>query len=481
MPADAGATKSEPMTLDAILLSRLQFAWVVSFHILLPAFTVGLACYIAWLEGLHFWKRDPVYLRISIFWTRIFAISFGLGVVSGIVMPFQFGTNWSRFSDAAANVIGPLLAYEGITAFFLEASFLGVLLFGRKLVPPWAHFFAAVMVAAGTLFSSFWILAANSWMQTPAGYEVVDARFFPADWVAVIFSPSFPYRLAHVVNAFVVTSGFVVIGVAAHYLRRGRAVVESRSMLSMTLWLLTALVPLQIVIGDLHGLNTFDHQPAKVAAMEGHWETQAPAPFILFGWPDQEAETTRFALEIPYAGSLILTHELNGEVRGLKEWPKEDRPRVWIVFWSFRIMVGIGLLMLLLVAVGNWLRWKQRLFENPLFLRFAELSLPLGFIAVIAGWVTTEVGRQPWVVYGLMRTAEGVNPTLRGGDVLASLLVYMAVYLVVFPTALWYMIVLVRDGLAEPPDLEPRPIEGLQRPLPARAAAGAVASGEAQP
>src|SRR3954451_8178948 len=232
------------MTLDALLLSRLQFAWVVSFHILLPAFTVGLACYIAVLEGLHFWKRDPVHLRIAVFWTRIFAVSFGLGVVSGIVMPFQFGTNWSRFSDAAGNIIGPLLAYEGIMAFFLEASFLGVLLFGRKLVPPWAHFFAAVMVAVGTLFSSFWILAANSWMQTPAGYEVIDARFFPKDWVAVVFNPSFPYRLAHVVNAFVVTTGFVVLGVAAYYLRRNRSVAEGRRMLSMTLWLLTVLVPL---------------------------------------------------------------------------------------------------------------------------------------------------------------------------------------------------------------------------------------------
>ena len=278
------------MTLDPVLLSRLQFSWVISFHILLPAFTVGLACYIAVLEALYLATREHTYFRVSVFWTRIFAVSFGLGVVSGIVMPFQFGTNWSRFSDAAANVIGPLMAYEGLTAFFLEASFLGVLLFGRKLVPPWAHCFAAAMVAVGTLFSSFWILALNSWMQTPAGHEIIDGRFHAGDWVAVIFNPSFPYRISHTVTAFMVTTGFVVLGVAAHYLRRGRATAEARTMLSMTLWLLTVLVPLQLVLGDLHGLNTFHHQPAKLAAMEGHWETQSAAPFIIVGWPDQDAE-----------------------------------------------------------------------------------------------------------------------------------------------------------------------------------------------
>ena len=255
------------MTLDPVILSRLQFFWVVSFHILLPAFTVGLACYIAILEGLHFKTTDKVYLRISVFWTKVFAVSFGLGVVSGIVMPFQFGTNWSRFSDATANVVGPLMAYEGLTAFFLEAGFLGVLLFGRALVPAWAHFFAALMVAAGTLFSSFWILAANSWMQTPTGYELIDGRFHAADWMAAVFSPSFPYRLAHVVTAFLVTTAFVVVAVAAYHLRRWhvRAAAECRNMLSMTMWLLTALVPLQILLGDMHGLNTFHHQPAKIA------------------------------------------------------------------------------------------------------------------------------------------------------------------------------------------------------------------------
>ena len=468
------------MTLDPVILSRLQFFWVVSFHILLPAFTVGLACYITVLEGLYLKTKDHAYFRISVFWTKIFAVSFGLGVVSGIVMPFQFGTNWSRFSDTAANVIGPLMAYEGLTAFFLEASFLGVLLFGRKLVPPWAHFFAAATVAVGTLFSSFWILALNSWMQTPAGYELIDGRFHALDWTAVIFNPSFPYRLAHVVTAFLVTTGFVVIGVAAYHLRRGRAPAECRNMLSMTLWLLTALVPLQILLGDLHGLNTFHHQPAKLAAMEGHWETQAGAPLILFGWPDQQAEVTRWTVELPYLGSLILTHEMNGTVRGLKEWRREDRPPAAIIFWSFRIMVGIGLLMLLVVVSANWLRWKGRLYDTAWFLRICEVCLPLGFAAVIAGWVTTEVGRQPWVIYGLMRTSDAVTPSLTGVDVLASLILYVVVYLVVYPVTLYYMVVLVRAGPVGEEETD-RPIEGLQRPLPARAAAGVQAAAEARP
>jgi cytochrome d ubiquinol oxidase subunit I len=453
------------MDLDPVLLSRLQFFWVVALHILLPALTVGLACYIALLESLWFWTGDPLYFRISAFWTRIFAVSFGLGVVSGVVMPFQFGTNWSAFTDAAADVIGPLMSYEVLTAFFLEAGALGVLLFGRKLVPPWAHVAAALLIAAGTLLSSFWILAANSWMQTPQGYELVDGRYYPTDWTAAIFNPSFPYRLAHTVTAFMITAGFVVVGVAAGYLRAGRHPAESRSMFSMTFWLLTALVPLQILIGDLHGLNTFEHQPAKVAAMEGHWETRAGAPLLLFGWPDQEAEVTRFALEIPKLGSLILTHELDGVVRGLKEWAPEDRPPAAIVFWAFRAMLAIGLLMLFAVAAAAWLRWRGRLYDAGWFLRLCQWLAPAGFVAVIAGWVTTEVGRQPWVIYGLMRTADGVTPSLTGGDVLASLLVYVVVYSIVFPAGLYYLVKIVRAG---PPAAEaPEPtVEGHQRPLP---------------
>ncbi|TMK28840.1 MAG: cytochrome ubiquinol oxidase subunit I, partial [Alphaproteobacteria bacterium] len=348
------------MILDPLLLSRLQFAWVVAFHILLPAFTIGLASYIALLEALNFATGRDVYFRLSTFWTRIFAISFGMGVVSGIVMPFQFGTNWSRFSDATSNVLSPLLAYEGLTAFFLEAAFLGVLLFGRRLVPRWAHLVAALMVAAGTLFSAFWILSANSWMQTPVGYEVIDGRFFPQDWLKIIFNPSFPYRLMHTVVAFYITTGFVVIGVAAFYLRRGRFVEEARSMLSMTLWLLTIAVPLQIFLGDRHGLNSLQYQPAKVAAIEARWDSVGAAPLTLFAVP-----------------------------------APEERPPVAITFFAFRVMVGIGLLMLALVIVSWWMRAGRRLYDSVWFLRCCQAATPLGFIAVLAGWTTTEVGRQP--------------------------------------------------------------------------------------
>src|ERR1700754_3735217 len=299
------------MDLDPVFLSRLQFAWVIGWHILLPAFNVGLAAYIAVLEGLNFFTQRQVYLRISMFWIKIFSISFGMGVVTGIVMPFQFGTNWSRYSDATANVLSPLFAYEGLTAFFLEAAFLGVLLFGRKLVPQWAHFVAALMVALGTLFSSFWILAANSWMQTPAGYEIINGRFFPTDWLQIVFSPSFPSRLMHTVVGFFITTGFVVMGVGAYLMKREKGTEEARTMLSMTLWLLTVLVPVQIFLGDHHGLNTLEHQPAKLAAIGAPWTAGRRIPLVLFAIPDEKAETNRFAIEMPDVGSLILTHELD--------------------------------------------------------------------------------------------------------------------------------------------------------------------------
>ena len=354
------------MSLDPVFLSRLQFAWVIAWHFLLPAFTVGLASFIAVLEGLHLATGREVYFRISTFWIKIFAVSFGMGVVSGIVMPFQFGTNWSRFSDDAANIVSPLLAYEGLTAFFLEAAFLGVLLFGRKLVPGWAHFFAALMVALGTLASTFWILATNSWMQTPAGYTMVDGRFMPKDWLAIIFNPSFPYRLAHTVDAVYITTGFVVAGVAASWLRRDRFVEEARVMLSMTLWLLTVLVPLQIFLGDAHGLNTLEHQPAKLAAIEAIWDTESRVPLNLFVVPDEKAETNHYVLSIPVLGSLILTHDPNGTVKGLKDFPADQRPPVAIPFFAFRIMVGIGLVMLAIVVISWWLRWREELFDTGL-------------------------------------------------------------------------------------------------------------------
>ena len=446
------------LDLDPVLLSRLQFAWVIGWHILMPAFTVGMASYIAILEGLHFATGRDVYLRISTFWIKIFSVAFGVGVVSGVIMPFQFGTNWSRYADAVSGVIGPLFAYEGLTAFFLEAAFLGVLLFGRKLVPAWAHFVAALMVALGTLFSSFWILAANSWMQTPAGYELVDGRFFPADWFNIVFSPSFPYRLAHTVVGFYVTTGFVVVGVAAYLLLGGRFLSEARIMLSMTLWLLTVLVPLQIFLGDQHGLNTLKHQPAKLAAIEARWDTAQSVPLTLFAIPDQANETNHMAIDVPYFGSLILTHSIDGKIKGLKEWKSEDRPPVAIPFFAFRIMVGIGMLMLLLLVASWWLRRRGRLFDSPWFLRACLCVAPLGFVAVLAGWTTTEVGRQPWTVYGLLRTADSMTPSLTGADVLVSLLGYMAVYLVIFPAGVFIMAKLVRSGPVPSPDAD-APIE----------------------
>jgi len=446
------------MTLDPVLLSRLQWAWVIAWHILLPAFTIGLASYIAVLEGLYFFTGWNIWIRISGFWTRIFAVSFGMGVVSGIIMPFQFGTNWSRFTDATADVISPLLAYEGLMAFFLEASFLGVLLFGRRLVPTWAHFFAALMVAFGTLLSAFWILATNSWMQTPQGYKIVDGRFEPVDWAAIIFSPSFPYRLLHNVTAFYITTAFVVMGVGAWLLRRGRAAEDARMMIRMALDLLILLMPLQIFLGDQHGLNTLEYQPAKLAAIEGRYDTAQPAPLTLFGIPDDAAATMRDAIEVPRLGSLILTHSWDGAIKGLKEWPADQRPPVGPPFFAFRVMVGIGVIMLVVVVIGQILQLRGRLWDAAWYLRLCQWVAPLGFVAVIAGWITTEVGRQPWTVYGLLRTADSVSPSLTGADVAWSLAFYVAVYLIMFPTGIAFMAGLVRRG-PRLPELEAEMVE----------------------
>ncbi len=463
------------MTVDPVLLSRLQWAWVIAWHIMLPAFTVGLASYIAVLEGLYFFTGRDIWLRISGFWTRIFAVSFGMGVVSGIVMPFQFGTNWSRFTDATADVLSPLMAYEGLTAFFLEASFLGVLLFGRRLVPTWAHFLAALMVAFGTLLSSFWILATNSWMQTPQGYKLVDGRFEPVDWTAIIFNPSFPYRLAHNVTAFYITTAFVVMGVGAWLLRRARAVDDARMMIRMALDLLIILVPLQMFLGDQHGLNTLQYQPAKLAAIEGRYDTVQPVPLTLFGIPDDAAATMRDAIEIPDLGSLFLTHSWNGTIKGLKEWPPDQRPPVAAPFFAFRIMVGIGVIMLFVAVAGQVLRLRGRLWDCVWFLRLCQWTAPLGFVAVIAGWTTAEVGRQPWTVYGLMRTADSVSPSLTGADVALSLVLYVIVYLVMFPTGVGFMAGLVRRG-PQSTEVQTTPVESGRPQQPFEHAARAASN-----
>lgn len=397
--------------LDPVFLARLQFAFTVSFHIVFPAFTIGLASYLAVLEGLWLWTGREVYMRVFRYWLKIFAISFGMGVVSGVVMSYQFGTNWAVFSDRAGPVIGPLMGYEVLSAFFLEAGFLGIMLFGMNKVGRRLHFAATVMVAAGTFFSAFWILAVNSWMQTPQGHALApNGQFVPEDWLAIIFNPSFPYRLVHMVLAAYLTTALVVGAVGAWHLLKdrlsGRHNEAARVMFSMAMWMAAIVAPIQIFAGDLHGLNTLEHQPAKLAAMEGHYETQRGAPLVLFGWPDNEAAETKYAIEIPKLGSLILTHDWEGELKGLKAFPREDWPPTPVVFWSFRIMVGLGLLMALLGFASLYCRWRGRLYEAPWLHRAAIVMGPSGFVAVLAGWVTTEVGRQPWTIYGVMRTAD---------------------------------------------------------------------------
>ena len=440
---------------DALTLARLQFAFTVSFHIIFPAFTIGLASYLAVLEGLWLFTGRPVFIAVFNYWKKIFAISFGMGVVSGIVMSYQFGTNWSVFSDKTGPIVGPLMGYEVMSAFFLEAGFLGVMLFGMDRVGKGLHCFATLMVAVGTLLSAFWILAANSWMQTPAGHITNAAgQFVPADWWAIIFNPSFPYRLVHMVLAAYLTTAFVVGGVGAYHLLRDRRNDSARLMFSMAMWMAALVAPLQIVAGDQHGLNTLEHQPAKIAAMEGHWETRAGQPLILVGWPSMAAETTYYTVELPKLGSLILTHDWNGTVKGLKAWPPQERPNATIVFWSFRIMVGIGVLM---VLVGLWSllqRYRGQLTASAALLRFAVVMSPAGLIAVLAGWITTEVGRQPYTVYGLLQTAQSHSP-IAAAAVAGSLLAFIAVYFAAFGAGTFYILRLMRhQPRLDEPDIE---------------------------
>jgi len=429
----------------AIDLARFQFAFTVSAHITFPAFSIGLASYLAVLEGLWLWKRDDAYLKLFKYWKTIFAVVFGMGVVSGLVMSYQFGTNWSVFADKTGPVLGPLMGYEVLTAFFLEAGFLGVMLFGLERVGPRLHFFATAMVAVGTLISAFWILSVNSWMQTPTGYGVnTDGQFIPLDWWAVIFNPSFPYRLVHMVLAAYLTTAFVVGAVGAWHLLRDRYDSGARIMFSMAMWMALIVAPIQIVAGDMHGLNTLEHQPAKIAAMEGHYETRDGAPLILFGMPDDEAGKMRYALEIPRLGSMILTHDWNGRVRGLLSFPQDERPGAEIVFWSFRIMLAVGLAM---VAIGLWsglARLRGRLYDSSWLHRAAFVMGPSGFLAVLAGWITTEVGRQPWTVYGLLHTADSISP-IDGAAVGASLMAFVMVYFTVFGAGTFYVLRLMNQ------------------------------------
>ncbi|SDV46309.1 cytochrome ubiquinol oxidase subunit I [Chitinasiproducens palmae] len=440
-------------SMSALDLARVQFAFSVTFHIVFPALTIGLASFLAVLEGLWLKTRNATYLQLFDFWVKIFAIAFGMGVVSGVVMSYQFGTNWSGFSNFAGPVTGPLLTYEVLTAFFLEAGFLGIMLFGRQKVGERAHFVATLMVAVGTLISTFWILASNSWMQTPQGYEIVDHRVVPVDWFKVIFNPSFPYRLAHMAIAAFICGSLVVAATGAWHLLKGRRDPAVRKMFTMGLGLLLVLAPVQALVGDAHGLNTREHQPAKIAAIEGLWETERGGTSLnLFGWPDMEAETTHYALKVPHLGSLILTHTWDGEIKGLKSFPREDRPNSTIVFWSFRIMVGLGLLMIAAGIAGFVLRRRGRLFDARWFHRLMVAMGPAGFVSLLAGWVTTEAGRQPWVVYGVMRTADAVSP-LSAQQVSVSLALFVAVYFAVFGSGVYFLVrVLLAGPGTHPPE-----------------------------
>lgn len=429
--------------LDPILLARIQFAFTVSFHILFPAFTIGLASYLAVLEGLWLFTRREVYMQAFRFWLPVFAVVFAMGVVSGIVMSYQFGTNWGPFAEMTAPVLGPLLAYEVLTAFFLEAGFLGVMLFGLNRVGPRLHFTATLLVAIGTLMSAFWILAANSWMQTPAAYVLANGRYLPQSWIGVIFNPSFPYRFMHMVLAAYLTTAFAVGGAAGWQLLRNRASAPARLMFKNALLMAAVVAPVQLFVGDLHGLNTQQYQPAKVAAMEGHFETRAGAPLILFGVPDVDAAETKAAIGIPKLGSLILKHDADGVVTGLDKFPRDEWPNVPLVFWSFRVMVGIGLLMIAYGLSGAWRAFRGRLTQSTWYLRWAVLMGPLGFIAVLAGWFVTEVGRQPWIVHGLIRTSQANSPIGAPG-VGGSLLAFLVVYLTVFATGSTFILRLMR-------------------------------------
>ncbi|WP_111892341.1 cytochrome ubiquinol oxidase subunit I [Acinetobacter sp. MB5] len=433
--------------LTALELARIQFAFTVSFHIIFPATSIGLACFLAVLEWRWLSTRDPVYRDLFKYWIKIFAVAFGMGVVSGVVMSYQFGTNWAGFSRIAGGVTGPLLSYEVLSAFFLEAGFLGIMMFGWGRVGERAHFFATLMVAIGTCISMFWILSSNSWMQTPQGYAIENGVIVPKDWLAIVFNPSFPYRFTHMAIAAFLVSALVVAGTSAWHLLKGRRDVLVKRSFSMALWMILFAAPAQVLVGDQHGLNTLHHQPAKLAAIEGHWETNhnESMPLYVFGIPDMQAEQTKYAIGIPYLGSLILTHELKGEVKGLKEFAPEDRPNSTVLFWSFRLMVGLGMLMLLLALSGLLLRKGGKLYEAPWLHKFAIVMGPTGYIALLAGWFTTEMGRQPWVVYGVLRTKDALSP-VPASQVGFTLIVFVVVYTVVFGTGVYYILKLMHKG-----------------------------------
>jgi cytochrome d ubiquinol oxidase subunit I len=434
------------MHLDALMLSRLQFAFTIAFHIIFPSFTIGLASFLAVLEGLWLATRNPAFKVLHLFWVKIFAISFGMGVVTGVVMSYEIGANWSVFSAAAAPVIGPLLAFEVLTAFFLEASFLGVMLFGWRKVGPRLHFAATTLVALGTLVSAFWIISANSWMQHPTGYvRLASGALRAADWGEVIFSPSFPVRLVHMVLAAFLTTSLVVGAASAWRLLKDPEEEESGLALKMAIGMFAVVAPLQLLAGDMSGKDVLRFQPAKLAAIEAFWETRAGQAFHVVAWPDQAGEANRAELSIPRLGSLITTGDAGAEVKGLKAFAAADRPPVFLVFWAFRVMVGLGLAMIGLGFWGGFLCWRGGLVHARWFLRTAVAMGPAGFVAVVAGWIVAEAGRQPWVIYGVLRTADAVSP-VTGGEVSASLVAFLVIYALIFSAGVLYILRLMDEG-----------------------------------
>lgn len=432
---------------DALMLARIQFAFTISFHIIFPAFTIGLASFLAVLEWRWLRTSNPIFKELYKFWAKIFAVAFGMGVVSGIVMSYQLGTNWSIFSDKIANVIGPIIGFEVLTAFFLEASFLGIMLFGWGRVSKNMHFASTCIVAFGTILSAFWIISANSWMQTPSGFEISEeGKMYPVDWIKIIFNPSFIYRFMHMVTAAYLTTAFVVGGVAAFYLLKKIHINHAKIMLSMATLMAATVAPIQLVIGDMHGLNTLEHQEVKVSAMEGMWETQKGAPLKLFAIPDEAKEENNYTIKIPYLASLILTHSFDGEIKGLKEWDKSDRPPVAPVFYSFRIMVAIGLAMILTGLISAYMYFRGTLFSSKFIHRIWVLMSPSGFIAIIAGWFVTEIGRQPYVAYKILRTSESVSPAINKFQVAASLGAFVLMYIFIFGAAIYYIFKLISKG-----------------------------------
>ena len=438
-----------------LILSRIQFAFTASFHIIFPAFTIGLAAWLVVLEFLYLKIGRPAYRLVFEFWLKIFGVAFGLGVVSGVVMAFEFGTNWSELSRMSGPIQGPLLSYETFTAFFLEASFFGILLFGRSRVPPWFYLLSTAMVALGTTLSAFWIMVNNSWMQVPVGYAVVNGQFVPTDWAAILFNRVVWVRFAHMLLACYLTGASCVAATGAWYLLRRKFEAEARIMLRMGLFLAAVLVPAQIFVGHLVGDYVHDDQPAKFAAIEGRWHDEQPASEVLIALPDAAAETNHYAISIPVLGSLIGSMSFTSKEVGLSDFPPDDRPPVAIPFFAFRIMVGCGLLMLFLAWYGSYLNITERIDDKRWMLWAIFLGFPLPWIAILTGWFTAEVGRQPWTVYGVLRTADAVTPFLTVREVTTSLVVFCAVYSFIFAFGTHYIYRLLRTGpvgrLIEPP------------------------------